>query len=113
MKKIVLIAVIIIIAIGGYKLMGKNSKTSEVPENASAGFLTIDQSLNEYEKIIEFYEGQGGLKTPQDMMRFSSEIQTKFPTYNPSEMTQKEAQIIGDRLSKLRDRQMKLLNASR
>ncbi len=114
MNKTSIFLVIIIILVGGYFfLSGDKQKQSKMPKNPSAGFVTLNNSMNEYEKLIKTYEDKGGLKTPQDMLQFSAEIQTKIPTYNASELTQEEAKIIGDRLNSLRERQMKLINYSR
>ena len=112
MKNIIILVVIVVLIVMGFKFFNKDS-SSNIPKNASQGFIQVNNSLNEYEKIIETYENNGGIKTPQDMMKFSSEIQTKFPTYSSSDMSPSEANIISDRLKKLQSRQMTLINNSR
>jgi hypothetical protein len=110
MKKISTIILIILIVVGGYWFLNKNPK---MPKNPSTGFLTLNNSLNEYEKILNFYEKKGGLKTSEDMLQFSTAIQTKFPNMSSAQLTKEEYKIINEKFSDLKIRQTKLLNSTK
>lgn len=110
-KKIIIVLAVFLLALFGYFWSGKKMSLKSAPLGKSSSFQIANKTLDQYEQIIKSYENRGGIKSKQEILNFSLEIQNNIFPYNTSELKPEELTFLEKRLKELRVRQTKLLTS--
>lgn len=117
MKKLIVLIIIVLVAIGGYSMWGGKSSDNSAKDTAersralsSEGALRLNASLDSYEALIESYE-KSGINDQSRMLQFVADTQQWGTTWS-GDMTgvsADEASYLQNRLQALTARQMKMM----